>query len=275
MPLPAPRIGFAGLGDMGAACADALIGHGHTVTVWARRESTIAPFRDRGMPVAATLADLGSASDVVFICVVDDHDVEEMLAPGALTAGLAPGSVAVILSTISPETCQSLATRAAQRNVTVLDAPVTGGSARAREGSLTVMAGGDRGAYERCLPLLRTFGGQVDYFGGPGMGQIAKLINNFVFSANTLVAGEALDLAERLGITRAAMSGVLSSGSGQSFALASVDRLLVPESRGVRLVHKDAAILAHTLAASGLRSARLDRVLAALAPFAGDAGRLD
>lgn len=259
------RIGFVGLGNMGAACAMSLLREGHPLTLWARRSETLAPFAGSGAVIVETLAGLGARSDIVFVCVVNDHDVQEVMAEGALMAGLHPGSLVAILSTISPATCIEVARAAAAKGVTVLDAPVTGGADRALAGTLTVMVGAGEAELQRCFPVMRAFAGTIVHVGAAGMAQVAKVVNNFVFSGNVLLAGEALELAARLGVRREAMVEVLASGSGASFALSSADRILEPGSRGAKLIFKDVEILQDVLAGGRLHSPSVDRVRGQLA----------
>lgn len=216
------RVGFIGLGNQGAPMARRIADAGFPLTLWARRPEALEPFRDTPASAAATPAELGAASDLVGICVVADADVEEVLSgPGGVLAGMAPGGVVAVHSTVHPDTCHRIAGRAGP-GVAVVDAPVSGGGGAALEGRLVVMVGGDPEPAERCRPVFETFGDPVIHLGPLGSGQVAKLINNLVFTAQLAVAAETFSLADRLGLDRAALARVLGGGSGGTRAAAIV-----------------------------------------------------
>jgi 3-hydroxyisobutyrate dehydrogenase len=214
------RVGFIGLGSQGGSMAQRLGESGFTLTVWARRPQSTTPFEDIAQ-VALSPAELGAASDVVGICVMGDADVEEVvLREDGVLAGMAAGGVIAIHSTVHPDTCRSIATRAAEHGVDVLDAPVSGGGMAAAAGSLLVMVGGSDEATARCRPVFETFGNPVVHLGPVGSGQMAKLINNLVFTAQLSMALETFELAEELGMDKIALGDLLSHASGGSRALA-------------------------------------------------------
>jgi 3-hydroxyisobutyrate dehydrogenase len=120
------RVGYIGLGSQGAPMARRIIGAGYETTLWARRAATLEPFEGLGATFAETPAELAAASDLVCLCVVNDADVEQVI--DDLLPALAPGSVIAVQSTVRPETCVALAARARERDITVIDAPVSGGA---------------------------------------------------------------------------------------------------------------------------------------------------
>lgn len=215
------RVGFIGLGSQGAPMARRIADEGFPLTIWARRRETVDAFDDSRVAVTSTPAELAAASDIVGICVVADADVEDVLvrADGVL-AGMSPGGVVAIHSTVHPETCRALSTRAAERGVAIVDAPVSGGGGAASERKLVVMVGGDDDAVARCRPVFDTYGDPVIHLGPVGAGQIAKLLNNFLFTAQIAVALDTYSLAAALGVDPAAMARVLADGSGGSKAAA-------------------------------------------------------
>ena len=214
---PTTRVGFIGLGSQGAPMARRIVGAGYPLTIWARRPASVEPFRDTAADVASTPAELGAASDVVGICVVADADVEDVLlrADGVL-AGMARGGVVAIHSTIHPDTCRRLADQAAERGVSMVDAAVSGGAPAVAERKLLVMAGGDDESVARCRPVFATFADPVIHLGPLGSGQLAKLLNNLVFTAQITMALEMFSFADRLEVDRAALADVLAHGSGGS-----------------------------------------------------------
>jgi 3-hydroxyisobutyrate dehydrogenase len=123
------RVGFIGLGSQGGPMARCIVEGGYPLTLWARRPESVEPFGDAAATVVGTPAEVGAASDVVGICVVADADVEDVaLRPDGVLAGMAPGGVVAVHSTIHPDTCRRLAEQAAGRGVAVVDAPVSGGA---------------------------------------------------------------------------------------------------------------------------------------------------
>jgi 3-hydroxyisobutyrate dehydrogenase-like beta-hydroxyacid dehydrogenase len=215
------RVGFIGLGSQGAPMARRIVDEGHELTIWARRPESLEPFADTRATVAATPADVGRASDVVGVCVVADDDVEDVLlrADGVL-AGMSRDGVVAIHSTIHPETCRRLADAAAEHGVAIVDAPVSGGGGAAAERKLLVMVGGADDDVARCGPVFDTFGDPVIHLGPLGSGQMAKLLNNLVFTAQVGMAAETYAFAERLGVDRGALAEVLAHGSGGTRAAA-------------------------------------------------------
>jgi len=213
------RVGFIGLGDQGAPMARRIIDAGYPTTLCARRPATLEPFGDSAA-IAASPAELAAASDIVCVCVVDDAGVEEVLAAeSGVLAGLRPGGIVAIHSTVHPDSCRRLARLAAQRGGSLVDAPVSGGGRAAAEGRLLVMAGGDAASVKRCSPVFETFAGHIAHLGDVGAGQITKLINNLLFTAHLATASGALDLAGSLGIEPGVLAGVLAHGSAASHAL--------------------------------------------------------
>lgn len=216
-----PRIGFIGLGSQGGPMARRIVEEGYPLTIWARRPESVAPFADTAASVARTPSELGAASDVVGICVVADADVEDvLLRPDGVLAGMEPGSVVAIHSTIHPATCRRLAEEAATRGVSLIDAPVSGGGIAAAERRLLVMVGGSEEAVARCQPVFETFADPVIHLGEIGSGQTAKVLNNLVFTAQIAVALDTFALADRMGVARDALADVLAHGSGSSRAVA-------------------------------------------------------
>jgi 3-hydroxyisobutyrate dehydrogenase-like beta-hydroxyacid dehydrogenase len=194
-----------------------VVEEGFPLTIWARRRASLEPFADTAAVVAETPRGLGAASDIVGVCVVADADVEQVvLGPDGVLAGMSAGGVVVIHSTVHPDTCAGIARAAAERGVSVVDAPVSGGGHTAAARQLLVMVGGDPEVVERCRPVLDTFGNPVVHLGPLGSGQMAKLINNLVFTAQITIGLETYAFADQLGVDRAALAEVLASGSGGS-----------------------------------------------------------
>jgi 3-hydroxyisobutyrate dehydrogenase-like beta-hydroxyacid dehydrogenase len=214
------RVGFIGLGDQGGGMADRLISCGLDTMLWARREASLTRFRETSASIADTPAELGAASDIVGICVVDDAGVLEVLLGGSgVLKGMRAGSVIAIHSTISLAVCNEIAAAAADRGVGVIDAPVSGGGFAAAEGKLTVLAGGDPETYAKALPALETFGGNIFHLGPLGSGLIAKLVNNTLHAAHYALAQDAIDAGGALGLDTDELGRALAASSGNSYSL--------------------------------------------------------
>jgi 3-hydroxyisobutyrate dehydrogenase len=249
------RVGFIGLGSQGRPMARRIVEGGYPLTLWARRPDSVEPFGDTAATVVGTPAEVGAASDVVGICVVADADVEDVvLRPDGVLAGMAPGGVVAVHSTIHPDTCRRLAEQAAGRGVAVVDAPVSGGGPAASQGKLLVMAGGDAEDVDRCRPVSATFGDPVVHLGPLGSGQMAKLMNNLVFTAQITVALDTFSFADRLGVDRAALAQVLAHGSGGS-RVAAILSASGFDTTGMRrhagVLRKDVGIMLDVARAAG------------------------
>jgi 3-hydroxyisobutyrate dehydrogenase-like beta-hydroxyacid dehydrogenase len=233
-----------------------IVDAGVPLALWARRPESVAPFADTRAAVAATPAELAAASDVIGICVVADADVEDvMLRPDGVLAGAAPGAVVAIHATVHPETCRRLGEIAAERGVRVVDAPVSGGEPAAAAGTLLVMAGGDEADVARCRPVFDTYADPVIHLGPLGSGQMAKLMNNFVFTAQVGAAVDTFTFADGLGMDRDALARVLDHGSGGSRAAAIVAAMGFDTSSlaatAAGLLRKDVGIMLEVARARG------------------------
>jgi 3-hydroxyisobutyrate dehydrogenase len=214
------RIGFIGLGSQGGPMARRIIEAGYPTTLWARRPASLEPFVDTAAKAAGSPAELAADSDLVCLCVVGDADVEEVTnGDEGLLAGLKPGSVIAVHSTVDPNTCRELAKKAGAQGVSVIDAPVSGGGQAAAKGRLLVMAGGDPDVLQRCRPVFETYADAIVHLGDLGSGQTTKLLNNLLFTANLGTAATTLSLGQALAVSPDGLTEVISRGSGNSFAL--------------------------------------------------------
>ena len=241
--------GFIGLGSQGAPIAQRMIDAGFVTTLWARRPTSLEPYRGSKARFADSVAKLGTAADHVGICVVNDDDVRQVCAE--LLPAMRPGSRLAIHSTIHPDTCHALVREAAPRGVQLIDAPVSGGSPAAEAGTLTLMLGGDPAAIAASMPVFKSFGKLIVRLGDVGAGQHAKLISNTLLAANLGLADYALRAGEALGISNAALLELLLASSGRSFGLEVRARMPAPSSfaHGASLLKKDVALLGAVLGA--------------------------
>lgn len=205
---------------MGEPMAAALLRAGFSVTACAhRRREPLERLVQQGAVEAVDPSAVASASDIVILCVPDAPQVEESLfgAQGAAN-GLKHGSVVIDMSTISPIASRTFAERLRDRGVDFVDAPVSGGPARAKEGTLTIMAGADRPTFERVEPVLRAMGTPY-HLGGVGMGETVKLVNQIII-ANVMIANaEALVFARRAGADLDAVRKVIATATGSNYVL--------------------------------------------------------
>ncbi|OBF31245.1 6-phosphogluconate dehydrogenase [Mycobacterium sp. ACS1612] len=217
------RVGFIGLGSQGGPMARRIVEAGYETTLWARREASLEPYADTAAKTAGSPAELGAASDLVCLCVVGDDDVRQVLyGDTGVLAGLAPGGIVAIHSTVHPDTCREIAEKAAAQEVSVIDAPVSGGAPAVEEGKLLVMVGGEEEVVDRCRPVFASYGDPIVHLGPLGSGQVTKILNNLLFSANLGSAISTLELGDTLGISRAKLCEVLNGGSAVSKALGSI-----------------------------------------------------
>jgi 3-hydroxyisobutyrate dehydrogenase-like beta-hydroxyacid dehydrogenase len=207
---------------MGTRMAANLARAGFPLTVWTHTPGKASEWaREHGGQVAATPAAAASASDIVITMVVDGAQVAAtMLGDGGVLEGARPGLLAVDMSTIGPTETLRIGAALRDGGVAMLDAPVTGSSPKAQDGTLTIMVGGARGDFDRALPVLRAMGTTVELVGGPGQGQMLKLINNALGAANAAALAEALLLARAKGIDLDAFERIVAAGSGASAQLA-------------------------------------------------------
>lgn len=237
------RVGFIGLGSQGGPMAQRIIDAGFDVTLWARREQSLAPYMNSSAHVADTPEVLAERCNIVCVCVVDDAGVNELCT--RLLPFMSAGSLLVIHSTIHPTTCKTLAQQAEQYGVALIDAPVSGGGPAAENGTLTVMVGGSSADVARVKPVFDSFAGLISHLGEIGAGQAAKLINNNLMAANLALAHAATELGTSLELNRAELLTLIANSSGRSFALDVYARMPSPGAfaHGAALLKKDIRLL--------------------------------
>jgi 3-hydroxyisobutyrate dehydrogenase len=243
------HVGFAGLGIMGAPMAANLLKAGFPLIVYNRTRSRCDALIQRGAAGCASLLELAARSDVVITMVSDTPDVESVLFQKvALAAGLRPGSVVIDMSTISPRATVEFARRLADQSVAMLDAPVSGGESGAITGTLSIMVGGDRAVFQRCLPVLQAIGKNIVYTGTNGSGQKTKLVNQVVGSLNLLATIEGLRLASAAGLDLHQTISAVGAGAAGSWMLANLGPKIAAGDFGpgffLRLHQKDLRLAA-------------------------------
>jgi 3-hydroxyisobutyrate dehydrogenase-like beta-hydroxyacid dehydrogenase len=198
-----------------------LVKAGFELTVWNRTASKEKKFRvQHGTASAATPAQAAAEAEIVVTMVVDGPQVQRvLLGEDGVAAGAKPGTLCIDCSTIGPAATREIAAGLATHGLTMLDAPVTGSSPRAEDGTLTIMAGGSVEDFERARPVLEAMGSTVIHAGPLGQGQMVKLINNSVAAINAAVVGQALLVGARAGVDLDALTKVMAAGSGGSTML--------------------------------------------------------
>jgi 3-hydroxyisobutyrate dehydrogenase len=214
------RLGFIGIGLMGAPMTLRLLERGHGVTVWNRDPARLGAVTEAGAQPAASPREVAEASDVVLLCVLHTEAVSDCIwGPGGVAEVAGPRLV-IDHSTIDPAATRDFAQRLqAKTGALWVDAPVSGGPPAARDGTLTIMAGADSAAWDLARPVLADLGANVTRMGGVGAGQIAKLVNQAIVGAGFVLMAEALRLAEAAGIDAAAVPECLAGGLADSALL--------------------------------------------------------
>jgi 2-hydroxy-3-oxopropionate reductase len=268
------RVGFIGLGIMGRPMARNLLAAGFDLTVHSRSAGPVDELVQAGASRASSPTEVAAASDVTITMLPDTSDVELVIAgPDGVAAGVAPGSLVIDMSTIDPEPTRTLAASLAERDVAMLDAPVSGGERGAIDAALSIMVGGDAAAFARARPVFEALAKTVVHVGPSGAGQVCKACNQLVVAATIEAVAEALALAERSGVDASKVREALLGGFAGSKILEvhgqrMLDRAFDPGFRA-RLHAKDARIVldaARDVGASvpsfAAVAAQLDRLVA-------------
>ncbi len=203
-------LGFVGLGVMGSRIVKRLLDAGHTVTGYNRTQSKAQWLLDLGMRWGGTPRAVAGAADITFTMVTDTSALHAVTdGPEGIVAGLGPGRLYIDMSTISPSASRALAAQVAERGAQMLDAPVSGSVSTLEQGKLSIMVGGDRGAFERARPVLLDIGPKVTHVGANGLAVSMKIATNLSLAVQMLAFSEGVLLAEKSGIPRATAVEVL------------------------------------------------------------------
>ncbi len=241
------RIGFVGLGTMGAPMAHRLLAAGYDVTVHNRTRSREEPLAAAGAKRATSPRAAAEGADVVFTMVSDTPDVQAVvLGENGVALGMKKGGVLVDMSTISPATTRRIATAVLEHGVDMLDAPVSGGSEGAEKGTLSIMVGGELAALEQVRPVLQHLGSTITHVGSSGAGQVAKAVNQTIIAGTYAAVAEGMALAMAAEIDVEAALQALGGGAAGSWVLANRARNMIegsyPLGFRTRLHRKDLGI---------------------------------
>ncbi len=218
------RIGFIGLGAMGLPMAGHLVTAGHEVTVASRSRGPIDAALSQGASDGGSPRGVAEASEVIVLCVPNSPEVVEVVE--AMLPVLGPGKTVVDCSTIDPEVERAQHERVGAARACYLDAPLSGGTAGAHKGTLTLMVGGDASVLADTMPALEPFSGLLVHVGGPGMGQVVKLCNQVIYAAQMTATAEATAMAVKSGVDMEKLYQVLTHATGDCVAVRT--RLPVP-----------------------------------------------
>jgi 3-hydroxyisobutyrate dehydrogenase len=214
------RIAFIGLGNMGAPMAANLIAAGHEVAGFDLSAAAVAALAAAGGRAAGAVAEaLSGAAVVITMLPAGDHVRSVYLGDDGVIARAAAATLLIDCSTIDVHTAREMHGAAADRDLAMLDAPVSGGVAGAEAGTLTFMVGGDDAAVERARPILEAMGRNIIHAGDAGTGQGAKMCNNLILGISMIAVAEAFTLAEAVGLEAQRMFDIVSTSSGQCWSL--------------------------------------------------------
>src|SRR4051794_16019644 len=239
------KVGFIGVGNMGGPmCRNIIRNTNHEVVVFDLNAEAVKACTDLGASAGASVADVASRCDVVITSLPIPKVVEDVtLSPNGIAASAKPGATFIDLSTNSPATARRVHEGMSAKGIQMLEAPVSGGTARATDGTIVIMVGGDAAVFEQQLPLLKSFSGEVVHVGEIGMGSTAKLINNMLAFCNAAAAAEALMLGKKSGIDMHKLDAVIRNASGMSAGYASMATKALAgnyaPSFALDLAHKD------------------------------------
>ena len=237
-------VGFIGLGNMGNPMAANVLKGGFPMTVFDKNPKVMENLVEAGAKAAASAKAVLENAEVVMTCLPGSPEVEALyLEAGGLIELAKPGTVLVDLSSVLPSTPRKLESRAQAKGVHYLESPVSGGVTGARAATLAVMTGGDAGVLERVRPVLRAIGPNIYHVGPAGSGNTLKAINNMLSSVNAIAMMEGMMVGLKAGLDLKTMAEIIKASSGNSNALARVDRALIPRNFEpgfkVQLMNKD------------------------------------
>jgi 3-hydroxyisobutyrate dehydrogenase len=214
-----PMLGLIGLGNIGEPICRHLIKEGYAVFVYDVDREAVAQLEDTTAEPTERPRALASVADVVLLSLPNSVVVEEIvLGEDGLAESLSPGKIVIDTSSSKPSSTRTISGRLAEAGIDMLDAPVSGGVMKAREGTLAVMVGGRREVFERCLPILQAFGGEIFFVGDHGTGHLAKSLNNLLSATTLASAAEAVILAERAGLSPDLFVEVINASNGRSYS---------------------------------------------------------
>ncbi len=239
-----PKLGFIGIGSMGRLIARRLLESGYNLIAYNRDRTKAEALVGHGAIVAKSIAQLASNTDVILSCLANDDAVRSVYAgPEGVFANVCAGSVVIEMSTVNPETSRELYKLGAARAVSVLDVPISGSTAAAEQGTLTLFGGGERKIFDDAEPIFRAVARQYFYLGPSGSGTTMKLVANTLLGVGMQAIAEAVVLGEKAGLDRDRLFDVLSHTAviapAHAGKLAKAARNDYAPQFAIRLMNKD------------------------------------
>ncbi len=215
------KLAFLGLGVMGYPMAGHLAKAGHQVTVYNRTAAKAQAWtKEHGGDAKPSPQEAATGAEIVFLCVGNDNDLREVaLGPKGALAGMGKGAILADHTTASAEAAREIFTRAKEKGVGFLDAPVSGGQAGAQNGKLTIMVGGEEAVFKRAEPVMAHYGRAVTLMGPAGSGQLTKMVNQICIAGLVQGLAEGLNFAKRAGLDAKKAVDVISKGAAQSWQM--------------------------------------------------------
>ncbi|MGD0798647.1 MAG: NAD(P)-dependent oxidoreductase [Acidobacteriaceae bacterium] len=274
------RIGFIGLGLMGSRLSQRLHESGWSIRAWNRSPEPARAAALKGIPIAESIAGLLAASDVVVSSLANDAAVESVyLDPGGVLSAAKPGTILLEMSTISPQLSLRLHQKADAQGLNLLDVAISGSTPAVEAGTITLLAGGDTGTFEQCIPLYESIARQWFLIGGPSSGVQMKLVVNLLLGVDMQAIAEAVSLGEHLHIDTNVLLDVLSKTAVIPPAFVGKFRKIRDNDYSpefpLRLMSKDMDLVMQTAAGVGARLPAATVAQAVLASNLASRGNLD
>ncbi len=241
------KVGFIGIGQMGVHMARKVMEAGFDLVVHDTDKDAAQPLLERGAEWAETPAEVAESCRVVITCLPTPQIVEEVaLGPSGLASGWQAGDIYVDMSTNAPSTVRRIAEQAAKSGVSVLDAPVSGGTRGAEQGTLTIMVGGEAAALEKARPVLEPMSNKIFHLGDVGCGNVAKLVNNMIGLACNSICAEGMVLGARAGIDPQVLYDLMTISTADNWSLRQYPRTVFKRDFApgfkISLAHKDLSL---------------------------------
>lgn len=229
------KVGFIGLGTQGKYLAINLAVAGHDLLVFDLKKEPLAELERAGARIGESCKAVAAHSEIIEICVLDDEQLKlVVLGPQGVLAGARPGSIVAVHSTVEPSTIIHLAARAAEKQVELIDAPVSGSESGAKNKTMSYMVGGSKTAFEKCSPIFATSGPKITHAGPLGSGIRAKLAHQLIICVNMLAAHEGMRMGIEAGLSPELLEQIIHQGAAQSFVADRWSTLkLAPHANGV------------------------------------------
>ncbi len=224
------KIGFVGLGIMGQSMTRNLMKAGYELFVFNRTAARMESLASEGATPCASPAEVGENCDLVITCVSDTPDVEEVITGSkGIAQKMKPGGIIVDCSTSSPDLAKKLAVQLKEQGIGILDAPVSGGPEGAASGALSIMVGGEEDVFERAKPVLEAMGKTITLIGGPGAGQMTKVVNQVIIAISLEAVAEGIALAKKSGLDAEKVVTAVAGGAAASFMMDKRGPLILKE----------------------------------------------